>query len=65
MNKIHLLSAIILLIGVNIITLLLERSDGIGIELGFDPGLEISMQGHLLRNIYEPYVICNKNDRWD
>ncbi len=39
------------------------EADGIGIELGFDPGLEISMQGHLLKNIYEPYVICNKNDR--
>ena len=26
----------------------------------FDPGLEILMQGHLLKNICEPYVIRNK-----
>jgi len=26
----------------------------------FDPGLEILMQGHLLKNICEPYVISNK-----
>ncbi len=63
MNKIHLLSAIILLIWSEHNDTVIGEADGIGIELGFDPGLEIWMQGHLLKNIYEPYVICNKNDR--
>ena len=39
---------------------IIGEADGIGIELGFDSGLEIWMQGHLLKNISEPYVICNK-----
>ena len=27
-----------------------------------EPGLEISMRRHLLKNIYGPYEICNKNE---
>ncbi len=64
-NKIHLLSAIILLI-------VGEHNDTDTIagetelnwhRVRFDLELEISMRGHLLKNICEPYVICNKNDR--
>jgi len=61
-NKIHFLSAIILLIWGEHNDTIIGEADGIGIELGFDPGLEISMRGHLL-NISEPYVICNKKRR--
>ena len=60
MNKIHLLSAIILLIWGEHNDTIIGEADGIGIELGFDAGLEISMQGHLLKNICEPNLICNK-----
>ncbi len=60
MNKIHLLSAIILLIWGEHNDTIIGEADGIGIELGFDPKLEISMRGHLLKNICEPYIICNK-----
>ncbi len=60
MNKIHLLSAIILLIWGEHNNTIIGEAGGSGIELGFDPGLEISMQGHFLKNISEPYVICNK-----
>jgi len=56
----HLLSAIILLILGEHNDTVIGETDGIGIELGFDPGLEISMRGHLLKNICEPYVICNE-----
>ena len=60
MNKIHLHSVIILLIWGEHNDTVSGEADGIGIALGFDPGLEISMQGHLLKNISEPYIICNK-----
>ncbi len=60
MNKIHLLSAIILLIWGEHNNTIIGEAGGSGIELGFDPGLEISMQGHLLKNICEPNLICNK-----
>ncbi len=62
-NKIHLLSAIILLIWGEHSDTIIGEADGIGIELGFDLGLEISMQGHLLKNISGSNLICNKNDR--
>ncbi len=63
MNKIHLLSDIILFI-------FGEHNDTISgkAELNWhrvrsDLELEISMRGHLLKNICEPYVICNKKRR--
>ena len=55
-----MLSAIILLLWSEHNDTIIREADGIGIELGFDPGLEISMRGHLLKNICELYVICNK-----
>ncbi len=63
MNKIQFLSALILLIWGEHNDTIIGEADGIGIELGFDPGLKISMLGHLLKNICEPYVICNKKRR--
>ena len=41
-------------------TLFSGRQNWIGIEVRSDLELEISMLGHLLKNICEPYVICNK-----
>ena len=61
--KIHLLSDIIIFI-------FGEHNDTIHgeAELNWhrvrsDLELEISMRGHLLKNICEPNLICNKNDR--
>ncbi len=55
-----LLTCIILFIWGEHNDTIIGKADGIGIKLGFDPELEISMRGHLPKNIYEPNLICNK-----
>ena len=61
-NKIHLLSAIILLIvgEHNDTDTIAGKTELNWHRVRFDLELEISMQGQLLKNICEPYVICNK-----
>ena len=60
MNKIHLLRATILLILGEHNNTVVGETEWNWHRVRSDPGLEISMRGHLLKNICEPYVICNK-----
>ncbi len=60
MNKIHLLSDIILFILGEHNDTILEEAELNWHRVSSDLGPKGSMRGHLLKNICEPYVICNK-----